>query len=78
MINYENGGYSGTIPTQFGLLTELTELNLGRNSLGGTIPTQMGGLTKLVTGQWFPSLAKSIRTKLSIAFHRHPPELCRR
>ena len=33
-----------------GLLTEVTMLNLGQNSLTGTAPTQLGCLTKLTTG----------------------------
>jgi Leucine-rich repeat (LRR) protein len=47
---------TGTIPTEIGLLTELTELDLSDNKLGigalddaltDVIPTQMGLLTKL-------------------------------
>ena len=35
---------------QFGLLTEVTELNLGRNEFTRTMPSEIGCMTKLVTG----------------------------
>ena len=35
---------------QFGLLTDVTELNLGRNEITGTMPSEIGYMTKLVTG----------------------------
>ncbi len=38
---------SGSIPTEIGLLTELTELDLSENELTNSIPTQIGLLTKL-------------------------------
>jgi len=37
----------GTIPTEIGLLTDLTDIRLHKNSLTGTIPTQVGMLTKV-------------------------------
>ncbi len=40
-------GIAGTIPTQLGNLTELTNLNLGTNLLTGAIPTEIGNLTNL-------------------------------
>ena len=36
------GTYTGTIPTEFGLLTEVTEMYLNANDLTGTIPTELG------------------------------------
>jgi hypothetical protein len=41
-IDYSYGGYNGTIPTEFGLLTKVTEMFLGENDLTGAIPTQLG------------------------------------
>ena len=41
-IRYDQGGYTGTIPTEFGLLTKVTELSLTENDLSGAIPTQLG------------------------------------
>ena len=38
---------TGTIPTQFGLLTKLIELKLNNNDLGGSVPSQLGLLTGL-------------------------------
>ena len=38
---------SGTLPTQLGNLTNLTELVFFSNNLTGTIPTQLGQLTRL-------------------------------
>jgi hypothetical protein len=41
-IPYNSGGYTGLIPTQYGLLTDLTSLGLASNELTGTIPSQLG------------------------------------
>eukprot|EP00543_Licmophora_paradoxa_P010206 CAMPEP_0202475322 /NCGR_PEP_ID=MMETSP1360-20130828/92838_1 /ASSEMBLY_ACC=CAM_ASM_000848 /TAXON_ID=515479 /ORGANISM="Licmophora paradoxa, Strain CCMP2313" /LENGTH=505 /DNA_ID=CAMNT_0049102475 /DNA_START=33 /DNA_END=1550 /DNA_ORIENTATION=+ len=38
---------TGSIPTQVGLLTQLTSLDLFNNALTGSIPTELGMLTKL-------------------------------
>ena len=35
---------------QFGLLTDVTELNLGRNEITGTMPSEIGCMAKLVLG----------------------------
>lgn len=58
-IDYNQLDYTGTIPTEFGTLTKVTELNLGRNSLGGTIPTQLGSMTLVSTAgaEWHGFLA---------------------
>jgi len=40
-------GIKGTIPTDLGLLTELTALHLWGNSLNGGLPTELGLLTGL-------------------------------
>jgi len=39
--------FTGTVPTEIGLMTALTELNLGQCNLGGTIPTEIGNLEHL-------------------------------
>ena len=61
VIDYNQLGYTGTIPTQFGNLGEVTSLNLGRNSLTGTIPTQLGSMTLVTTagGEWHGFLASN-------------------
>ena len=46
-IVYSREGYIGTIPTEFGLLTEVTDLSLFANALTGTIPTQLGLLAQM-------------------------------
>eukprot|EP00536_Pseudo-nitzschia_multiseries_P007045 jgi/Psemu1/65849/estExt_Genemark1.C_1570041 len=38
----------GTIPTEIGLLTQLTGLDIDNNKLTGTIPTELGKLKKMV------------------------------
>jgi hypothetical protein len=38
---------TGTIPTEFGLLTALTMFDWSDNQIGGTIPTQFGRLSRL-------------------------------
>ena len=43
--NGVNGRYSGKLATELGLLTSLTELSFGGESLTGTIPTELGLLT---------------------------------
>ena len=47
VIDYRNEGFTGSIPTEFGLLTELTRLNLADNTLTGSIPTELGMNTVL-------------------------------
>jgi Leucine-rich repeat (LRR) protein len=37
---------TGTIPTQFGLMTALTYLTFGSNQLSGKIPTEFGKLNE--------------------------------
>ena len=50
-ISYNQDGYTGTIPSEFGLLTAVTSLDLGQNSLTGTLPTELGLMTALQTGR---------------------------
>lgn len=50
-ISYNQDGYTGTIPTEFGQLTAVTSLDLGQNSLTGTLPTEVGLMTALQTGR---------------------------
>merc|ERR1712085_179560 len=42
-----NKGLTGGVPTQLGLLTDLTNLILEKNDLTGGVPTQLGLLTSL-------------------------------
>ena len=46
-IDFADQGYSGQIPTEFGLLTGVTSFDLGENSLTSSIPTQLGNMVKL-------------------------------
>ena len=41
IIDYGGGQWSGTVPTQFGLLSLCTEMNLGSNQITGSLPTQV-------------------------------------
>mmetsp|Transcript_71157 Transcript_71157/g.200060 ORF Transcript_71157/g.200060 Transcript_71157/m.200060 type:complete len:383 (+) Transcript_71157:189-1337(+) len=38
-LDYSSGGWSGTIPTELGLLVDVTYFDLGSNALTGTVPT---------------------------------------
>ena len=65
-IEYDGLGYTGTIPTELGLLTKLTFLSLSVNSLSGTIPTQLMNLDKIVSlGIRGSSLTGSIPTEIA-------------
>mmetsp|Transcript_37241 Transcript_37241/g.100721 ORF Transcript_37241/g.100721 Transcript_37241/m.100721 type:complete len:1496 (-) Transcript_37241:574-5061(-) len=79
--------HTGTIPTEYGLLTECTEFNLGRNSLTGTIPSQLGLMTKVTTGgDWGllqdNSLSSTVPTELGqltnivASFYLYANNLC--
>ena len=61
---------TGTIPTEFGLLTALTGLMLNRNGLSGTLPTQLGLLTKLkqltLDNQYGASFTGPIPTQIGL------------
>ena len=46
-LSVGNDGLNGVLPTELGLLTDLTYLSASSNSLSGTIPTQLGQLSKL-------------------------------
>lgn len=49
VIRLPNGGLSGTIPTELGLLSGLEELTLKGNLLRGSIPREVAGLKNLHT-----------------------------
>ena len=49
-IDYNDDGLTGTIPSQFGLMTEVTKWDLGLNEFTGQLPSQIGLMTKLSTG----------------------------
>ena len=40
-------GITGTIPTEFGLLTHLSSLKFSQNHLRGTLPSELGNLQKV-------------------------------
>mmetsp|Transcript_2694 Transcript_2694/g.6042 ORF Transcript_2694/g.6042 Transcript_2694/m.6042 type:complete len:185 (+) Transcript_2694:2175-2729(+) len=44
--------FSGSIPTEIGLLTEMTSLHVDTNSFTGTVPTEVGMLTKVARFDW--------------------------
>mmetsp|Transcript_96026 Transcript_96026/g.273773 ORF Transcript_96026/g.273773 Transcript_96026/m.273773 type:complete len:269 (+) Transcript_96026:136-942(+) len=65
-INKPSSAYTGTIPTEFGKLGDLTRINLQSNELSGTIPTQLGLCAKLEIGLWVDQnmLTSTIPTQL--------------
>ncbi|MCB0834783.1 MAG: leucine-rich repeat domain-containing protein, partial [Bacteroidetes bacterium] len=48
-IDYQNGGFTGSISTRIGELTKLTELVLSNSKLTGPIPSEIGNLQSLQT-----------------------------
>lgn len=49
---YFEGGVNGTLPTQLGLLTALTELFVKDAKLSGTAPSELGALTAMSVLLW--------------------------
>ena len=49
-VDYNQQGLTGTIPTEFGLLTEVTSFTLANNELTGTVPTELGLMTSIASG----------------------------
>ena len=46
---YNDLGLTGTIPTELGLYTLVTTLDLSQNQLTGSVPTQLGELVRMGT-----------------------------
>ena len=44
LAGFERGDFTGSIPTQYGQLTEITAIDLRENSLSAAIPTELGKL----------------------------------
>jgi hypothetical protein len=44
-------GIAGTLPSEIGLMTSLTEITIADSSVTGTIPTEMAQLSKLESFQ---------------------------
>ena len=45
--NTENNALTDSIPSEFGKLSSLKTMNLGKNNLSGSIPTEMGNLSEM-------------------------------
>lgn len=65
-VVYNSDSYTGTIPTQYGLLTNLQRLLLQSNELTGPVPTELGNLAKLkvACNVEFNSLSFTLPTQL--------------
>ena len=48
-LEFSEGEFIDTIPTEIGLLTDLQFLNLAHNAFSGTVPTEVGHLQRLRT-----------------------------
>ena len=48
-VDYQSRGLTGTIPTEFGVLTQVTYFQLASNSLTGSLPSQLGRLGKMAS-----------------------------
>jgi hypothetical protein len=46
-MDLTNGGFSGTLPTELGLMTNLKFLFLSKNAIHGTVPSELGNLNML-------------------------------
>lgn len=63
-----NNRFSGTIPSEVGLMTSLEQLDLSLNPLNGSIPTEMGMLTALTSLQLNSnSLTGGLPTEIGLA-----------
>ena len=73
-IDYSSQQYTGTMPTEFGRLTDLTSLNVGGNELTGRVPSEIGALTKMSSGMVShggrPSTVRPTRPASSTRFSR--------
>ena len=47
-MSLERNRFTGTLPTELGLWTTLTKLNMYNNLMSGTIPTEIGLLTNII------------------------------
>ena len=73
-ISYSSQQYTGTMPTEFGRLTDLTNLNVAGNELTGRVPSEIGALTKMssnmVSHGGRPSTVRPTRPASSTRFSR--------
>ena len=49
-IDYSNDELTGTIPTELGLMTDVTFMEIDDNEFSGTIPTELGRITEVSDG----------------------------
>ena len=56
-LELSRNGFTGEIPTEIGLLRELTTLELNGNELSGKIPAALGDLDELGTSHRFPGVS---------------------
>ena len=47
ITGFDQKSFTGTIPTQWGLLTIVSEMNIGSNKLTGSVPTQLGRMVAM-------------------------------
>ncbi|KAK3287676.1 hypothetical protein CYMTET_4828 [Cymbomonas tetramitiformis] len=66
-LTLKNRGLVGTVPTELGLLLNVTYLDLSSNNLTGTVPTELGMLSELDTLYIFHnSLTGTLPTELGM------------
>mmetsp|Transcript_104912 Transcript_104912/g.302778 ORF Transcript_104912/g.302778 Transcript_104912/m.302778 type:complete len:431 (+) Transcript_104912:77-1369(+) len=52
-LDYSSSGYTGTIPTEFGKLTDVTSFAVYQNGLTGSVPSELGNLVKIESNHGF-------------------------
>jgi len=47
VLNLYNQGLTGTLPTELGMMTSMTTLEVGQNNLDSSLPTELGMMTNM-------------------------------
>eukprot|EP00241_Pyramimonas_parkeae_P023474 CAMPEP_0114296100 /NCGR_PEP_ID=MMETSP0059-20121206/11134_1 /TAXON_ID=36894 /ORGANISM="Pyramimonas parkeae, Strain CCMP726" /LENGTH=286 /DNA_ID=CAMNT_0001418231 /DNA_START=138 /DNA_END=998 /DNA_ORIENTATION=- len=65
-LSLQSSSLSGTLPSELGTLTSLTNMRLAINQLSGTLPSELGALTRLTfMGLWNNQLTGTLPLELA-------------